>query len=420
MMYQSGDHGKGKNQRINKSCLWRLMRDYKLDYILTLDDLGDLIRLINADYCHNKGEIISLDYRGFKHFLLQISLKCFPEAANLPPSFAIKALINHLLEHLPEHETGKMGKLFSDPEYAGYDDADVIHYLNGELAKDPEYEVPETFEKCKRKEVTYFFELPECLAIPERWRICYEIMDDLISDQFEIHIMEPYPDSEEITYVKPTIFFSSLLNKKAISSVNADALHESVDGEAPIKPVREHQPHVLDQGEMILMFTDPRIKLSTNMKMELTKFEMKDKANAKQTAFVLEELLQKVENNDTDPKLSKYVKEQYENKIIKKALKQKALDEENEKLRNEKYDKRKADIKVKLKELHDERDKKKEEETAEINRKKLEKKKKEEKEQKEKEKKEKTLKKEVEKEKKEREKAEEKKKKEGRKIRKKE
>lgn len=64
------------------------------------------------------------------------------------------------------------------------------------------------------------------------------------------------------------------------------------------------------------MFTDPRVKLSTNMKLELTNFEMKDKAIAKQAAFVLEELLQKVENNDEDHNLQVYQKYQVENKAI--------------------------------------------------------------------------------------------------------
>jgi len=63
-----------------------------------------------------------------------------------------------LEEYLPEEDCGKISKLFSDPEYAGYDDADVIHYLNEHLAEDKDFEVPDTFTTQKRIDVNYFFE----------------------------------------------------------------------------------------------------------------------------------------------------------------------------------------------------------------------------------------------------------------------
>lgn len=141
--------------------------------------------------------------------------------------------------------------------------------------------MPEQFSKNTRTDVNYFFELPEALEIPERWRVCYEILDDLVSDEFDIHFMEPYPDAEEITYAKPRIFFSSLLNKKPIGSI--DAHGNVIEKEAKGEPTR---PTNMSAAETYLMFTDPRVKLATNMKLELTNYEMKDKPNAKQCAFV--------------------------------------------------------------------------------------------------------------------------------------
>ena len=94
-IYLSGAHRIGvdnpdESRRIAKSSLWKFMKDYKLDYMITLDDVSDIVRLINSELMDNKGEIMSLDYAGFKHFLIQVSLKCFTEAANLPPSFALR------------------------------------------------------------------------------------------------------------------------------------------------------------------------------------------------------------------------------------------------------------------------------------------------------------------------------------------
>jgi len=44
-----------------------------------------------------------------------------------------------------EKDNKKLKKIFKDPEYAGVDDIDLVHYLNEKLKENPRFEVPETY-----------------------------------------------------------------------------------------------------------------------------------------------------------------------------------------------------------------------------------------------------------------------------------
>jgi hypothetical protein len=326
VLYSSGTKVADKDteateQTITRSDLWSFLKDKKLDNQTTMEKLGDLIRQINLIHFNVRGDPNNLKYHGYKIFMLEISAQFFPSTIPMPPAFSLKRMLAYLQQIDAFDE--KIAKIFDNPEYAGVDDYDLIKYLNEEVNKNPNMKIPETFSLNKRKIIDYEFKLNKNLKLPESYRVCIEILNDLISRSPELgfDFIEPTPTVTDIYYVKPKVFFKDSLNQKLQSSVLAtqSGLAAITDRKKP-KPIKE--PKFLSENEKKIMWSKPLVELSTSMKLHVASYDLKDKAIAKDCALVLEELLQKasqgVEPGEGDYHLKIPIKITIENDVLRK------------------------------------------------------------------------------------------------------
>ena len=86
--------------------------------------------------------------------------------------------------------------LYEDPDaVAGISlkDRELIKQLNAKVSSEPDYPVPEGFVKIKEKVPVYRYEIPEAMrpVIGEARSTAIEIVDDLLSKLYNVHVIEP-------------------------------------------------------------------------------------------------------------------------------------------------------------------------------------------------------------------------------------
>lgn len=77
--------------------------------------------------------------------------------------------------------------------------------MNSILKLSPEHPLPEGYRKVIEKEIDYDYTFPAELAIPEKYKICYEVLDEIIADIFEVHHIEPIIYFRNVPKAKPKL-----------------------------------------------------------------------------------------------------------------------------------------------------------------------------------------------------------------------
>ena len=161
--------------------------------LLHKEEAGAILRLVNAKIIGDKRENKALTFEAFNSYFLQIAMFVFGrEPINLsqkPPVESAKALMK--LFEKSAVKRGESIRLFENPEYTIIADNDVLNELNKLLKKNPNVNMPDGYKKIKIKEYKSEFKIPEYFEIPEKNKICLEIMDGILFKNFGFHIFEP-------------------------------------------------------------------------------------------------------------------------------------------------------------------------------------------------------------------------------------
>lgn len=344
-----------REQTITRSDLWSFLKDKRLEVNTNMEELADLVRQINLIHFNIRGDPNNLSYKGYKIFMLEIGALFFPSTIPMPPAFSLKRLLKYL-ESVDAFDE-KISKIFENPEYAGADDLDLIEYLNTEVNKNPNMLLPETYSLHKRKIIDYEFKISKNLNMNDSFRVCTEILNDLISkcDKLDFDFIEPTPTVSDCYYVKPRIIFKDAFAKKLTSSVLQLSLGKlPIDVEKSKSYKGPREPHLISGSEKKLMFAKPLVELSTLMKYHVATYDFRDKATARDCALVLEELLQKteagMEPGETDYHLKIPVKITIENKLIREREKSQMKAERRAIQEHEEFLARDVEIKEQIKE----------------------------------------------------------------------
>ena len=116
-------------------------------------------------------------------------------------------MLNEFIEHLKKvwAADGKPTLIFTEPEAVFYIDPDVILHLNKKLAqkKGEEVVVPKMLETYEAKRVEFIYGLPSNFKIGPALRIAYDVIDDLLWDNFDFHILPLRHRIRTVKKVKP-------------------------------------------------------------------------------------------------------------------------------------------------------------------------------------------------------------------------
>jgi hypothetical protein len=161
--------------------------------LLHKEEAATILRLVNAHIMGDKREGKALTFDAFNSYFLQIAMFVFGRApinlSQKPPIESVKALLK--LFEKSALQRGENIKLFENPDYTIIADNDVIKELNKALKRNPEIPMPDGFKKVKIKDYKSEYKVPEYMQIPEKNKICLEIMDEILSKAFGFHLFEP-------------------------------------------------------------------------------------------------------------------------------------------------------------------------------------------------------------------------------------
>lgn len=184
-MEKGADFNKIKDQlsRISRMEFWKFIKDYGLTNYITQDEIAVLFKLINTRKQQHQADLSYLDYDGHVEMMLQSIYLMFTrppiDLSHLPPAFAIDKFVELVKKKFQDE--GKKTEFFEDAfKYSVLSDPQVVDYLNEQLAKDPDYPIPHTYEKVIEKKVVYKPKLCEALKVPESYEHCYSIVTTLI------------------------------------------------------------------------------------------------------------------------------------------------------------------------------------------------------------------------------------------------
>lgn len=383
-----------KLNTINVAELTKLLKEHDFDKrYLTKEELAAIIRLVNFKKI-NKSDLTALTYAGFLEWVIQASIYMFtkpPEdKSHFPPVECLHAFVRKLEK--AQKDKGASTILFEDPDITSIGDTTLLKALNKKIKEDPNYPLPEDYKKVKEKEFVYTYKLPNYIPIDDSKRVCMEILDDIIFEKFEVHILEPLVDFKEVLKVKPVI--RKQYDNQGDGRSTPRYL-QSLDKRQKPKELAEI-PKKKAQAD----HPKPEVKLGETVALEAAKFPREQRNDIKEVAQCLELLLRAVERGQnklpdkksfgpsgiTNPALEEHKKKEedakklekereHKRKLRDKQIKNKLKKQEEEKkkrLEETKEERKQAREakKKKEKELKEKRDKEREQRMKEIEEKK--------------------------------------------------
>lgn len=73
------------------------------------------------------------------------------------------------------------------------------------MAADPDYKLPEGYQKVTEREIVTTYTIPAYFPIKESKRIAIEVLDGIFAKAFGTHILEPMSELKETLKAKPNL-----------------------------------------------------------------------------------------------------------------------------------------------------------------------------------------------------------------------
>lgn len=384
--------------------------------LLHKDEAKTILRLVNSVLLGDKREGKSLTFEAFNSYFLQIAMFVFSkEPINLsqkPPIESVMALLK--LFEKSAIKNGESITLFENPDHTILADNEVIKEINKLLRKDPNIPMPDGFKRIKIKEYKSVFKVPDYMPIPEKNKICLEIIDELLAKKFGFHIFEPISQPVYTYKAKPVL---KQLMKYPMGKKDVPFVLQKSPGKSKSKskarfqdpiPTRAYQDEKsaergnrrnknnlsvnnkkkrfkstrsiagnsgigsdLSASESTTLrkrvYNDITPQLGLNLRLEVVKYPMHQRDIVQEVAEVLEEVLDAASKGMTAlPVRKKYGIKTYNNQV--QQLRQKREEEERKKSETEQknFESHKASLHERLTKM------KKEKEKVETERKKIE------------------------------------------------
>ena len=201
---------KESGEFISASDIWAFCRENELGGFISLSEIQELVRLVNAEFGENRkgGDLYSLSLVTFPEFFVQMAYRCFSRAPTdlrgqhlgtiLDATFALvaRAMKRRGLSTLVIEEPEVLA-LRGDPR--------TIRLYNERLREEPELEPPEGYKKYRDVEFKTYPMLGLRMAkrFPQQHLDCFEIVHELLLGVFGTSLIEPITFEIDVQKVRP-------------------------------------------------------------------------------------------------------------------------------------------------------------------------------------------------------------------------
>jgi len=296
--------------------LIKMFKEHDLTF-LSANDISSFIKLINLKF-FNKRNTKTLNYEGFINFFVQAAIHLFSkdnEGLYMTPLVFLKLLIEQFRK--ATKTKGESTLLYDNSDATVLADKELIKELTDYVSNNPFYPLPNGYKKIEQKHQKNRYIIPNYINIAENTRIAIEILDDILYNALNIHILEPITTYEYKTKVIPVIgkpnqrtpYYTSPSNTKAKElepqkrtaslkkltkrnlSVTIKAAEEGKDKELVKEvlgvegeiadPVEDSKSKSMDKRDLMFKkLADQKIEEEKKRKLEEDKKEQKRRARA--------------------------------------------------------------------------------------------------------------------------------------------
>jgi hypothetical protein len=124
---------------------------------------------------------------------------------DLTPSEYLQKLMDYFKKAVIKTQNN-IGKLFEDPTLtSAVTDTVFLSELNKRLAADPLLKLPEGFLKVIERDVVNHYIIPKVFKIPEKQKICIEVLDSFLHQILGFHFLEPMSEVISVARAKPDL-----------------------------------------------------------------------------------------------------------------------------------------------------------------------------------------------------------------------
>jgi len=282
-----------KAETMNMAEITKFLKDHGFTQKhITKEELPALIRLINLKKV-KRFDLTALTYSGFLEFVMQAAHFIY---SRKPYFMNNRPLVEQIKEFFAQmeksaKERGESMVLFEDPDLTVMADPELLRALNKKLLENPEYPVPEGFKKVKEKTLTSSYQVPYFIKMSDSTKLALEVLDDLVFEKLQFHILEPMVKSKTITKIRPIIRKEFPSKKTAVPRYL-----DSLEGRVKPKELDKLEPTSYSK---IKYFAQRKYNLTENMRLEIVKQPIVKRAQMQECAEVLCELLDAAEKGLT-------------------------------------------------------------------------------------------------------------------------
>lgn len=284
----SFDTLKEKLDTISIAELIKMLKDHNVTLrMISHAEVATILRLINTKrVCRN--DLSALPFEGFIEFFIQVGIFIFSKdpycLSHLPSLLLAKKLLEHFL--FAAKARGENTSLYENPNATVLGDQDLIVELSKYIEQNPYYPLPEGYKKVEEKNLTEDFSVKPTFVIPEAFKVSLEIIDEILSKNFDSHIIEPMTKHDIKARVVPTIgkiYPHDPRSKRFMLPLN----------KVPRKEVLEPVKHPTTLKQLNTELIKP--KLSPAMKLTISRVPQAFRKLTQEVAEVVAEIVQAVE-----------------------------------------------------------------------------------------------------------------------------
>lgn len=133
-----------------------------------------------------------LDFESYQELMIQVAVFAFSKPPKdlsvYPPAVSVNAFFDLLRS--ASADKGLPLRLFDEPD-PGAGDRDLCRKLNQTLQTNPNADLPEGYRKVTEYNLHVNYAIPRTVRIPRSHKIALTVLDDILSEQLGVHILEP-------------------------------------------------------------------------------------------------------------------------------------------------------------------------------------------------------------------------------------
>lgn len=155
---------------------------------ITKDEIVALMRQVNGKILR-KGEMDALNFEGFVKYINQLAIYIFTKAPMSQVNYNYVDCLEKFFSmvFITAKEKGEHRLMLDDKD--AYPNTEELAKLNIDIQDNPNMRLPEGYKKILESTMDYVYRVPGN-GIDPNYKMAYEILDDMIMEQFGFHVME--------------------------------------------------------------------------------------------------------------------------------------------------------------------------------------------------------------------------------------